>query len=115
MKKKSTAFIFMNFFERYLKDKDIIPDLKPKVVLKLFTDTLNKPSFTDIAYLESSFDKDAKLKTLVDYQSILNKYPWFKRLETKISRSSKLEYTAFIESLHLFIEAYATSLKRKEN
>ena len=103
---KVDGIYIYELFERYLKDKEIKPDLKPKDVLTLFQTKLFRPSFLDINYLEQTFDKDTKLKTLIDYQKMIQTYPWFKKLETKISRSSKLEYEQFKQALEQAIIHY---------
>ncbi|MDY0209794.1 MAG: AAA domain-containing protein [Acholeplasma sp.] len=92
-------------FNRYIKEKDIKSKLKPKDILKLFETKLKKPSFAQIKYLETTFDKDDKLKKFMDYQCYLKKYPWFKKLETKVSRSGRLSFNEFLVRLE---EAYAS-------
>ncbi|MFA7075975.1 MAG: AAA domain-containing protein [Candidatus Izemoplasmatales bacterium] len=89
-----------SFYERYLKDKDVLEDLLPKSVYQILYNKLNHPSFSDIEILEKTFDKESKLQTFLDYQEYLNKYPWFYKLETKISRSSAVEFQIFINDLN---------------
>lgn len=92
--------------ERYLKDKDIKPYLKPKDVLKLFELKLRKPTFAHIKYLETTFDKDDKLLKFIDYQTYIEKYPWFKRIETKVSRSGRLAFNEFLVELEHYRSSY---------
>lgn len=86
-------------YERYLKDKDINLALTPKMVLELFKEGLKKPTFDDLDRIERTFDKDNKLKDYIDYHQYLVKYPWFLRLETKISRSSKMEFNDLYQEI----------------
>jgi hypothetical protein len=88
-----------HFYERYLKDKDINLALTPKIVLELFKEGLKKPTFLELDQIEQTFDKDSKLKEYIDYHRYLIKYPWFLTLETKISRSSKMEFNDLYQTI----------------
>ena len=72
----------------------------------MFKHYLGDLDFDDIEKLEKTFDKDQKLKTYIDYQYYLKKYRFFAKLETKVSRSSKIEFDRFISDLKTFYDKY---------
>ena len=82
------------FYERYLKDKEIIEEVKPKAVYRLLKNRLSWLNFKEIENLAKTFDKDKNFKTFLDYLMLLNTYPWISRIKTKISRSSLLEFAS---------------------
>jgi hypothetical protein len=94
------------FYQRYIKDKDIIENLTPKHVYHMFKSHLNDPNFDDIENLEHLFDKDKKLKTFLNYHRFLKRYRWFSKLETKISRSSLVDFKHFLDVLGKTKEKY---------
>ncbi|MFA5471510.1 MAG: AAA domain-containing protein [Acholeplasmataceae bacterium] len=94
------------FYERYVKDKDIIETLTPKKIHQLFKHYLGTIDFDDVERLEHTFDKDRKLKTYLEYHHFMSKYRWFGKLETKISRSSLIEFSHFMDELHVFEQSY---------
>ncbi|AUD62887.1 hypothetical protein BK010_04535 [Tenericutes bacterium MO-XQ] len=94
------------FYDRYLKDKEIKDDLMPKQVYHLFKHYLGDVDFDQIEEIEKTFDKDKKLKAFMFYHKYLNKYRFFQKLETKISRSSFLQFNQFIKDLNLLHEKY---------
>ena len=90
------------FFERYLKDKDINPNLIPKKVFHVMNSWMKHLDFDELDALEKTFDKDKKIKDFLEYHHILSLYPFFSKLETKVSRSSLIEFKTFIEDLKVF-------------
>ena len=79
-------------FKRYIKDKDIMLNLTPYDVYKMFNDTFNKPNFELVKRLEKTFDTDKHLKRMIEMHWYLTKYPILNHIETKIPRSQKLKF-----------------------
>ena len=94
------------FYERYLKDKDLIPDLSPKLIYEHMNQNIKHIDFDAIDVLGKIFDKDSKLKSYLNYHKVIKAYPWFNRLETKISRSSFLEFDQFILDFNDYVTRY---------
>ncbi|QWB99464.1 HRDC domain-containing protein [Mycoplasmatota bacterium] len=93
-------------YHRYIKDKDVLIDLTPKRIYKILSHGLNKPSFSDIDHLEEVFDKDQKLHDFIEFHRYNKSYSWFKKLETKLARSSQLEFKVFVDHLEDFYKRY---------
>lgn len=93
-------------YSRYIKDKDVIKDLSPQLIYKKLYDVLNQPTFKEIESLEHVFDKDMKLRMYLDYHHYIIKYPFFKKLNTKLTRSNFLDFEAFLEALDASRNAY---------
>ncbi len=94
------------FYERYLKDKDLMEGLSPKQVFEHIQSGMKHFDFDQLDALEKIFDKDAKLRQYLNYHDVIHHYPWFHRLETKISRSSFLEFETFMDTYQTFINLY---------
>lgn len=92
------------FYNRYIKDKDVIEKLTPKYIYNTMNQEIDNIDFDAIDLLSTVFDKDAKLKTFLDYHEVLNQYPWFGKLETKITRSSLIEFNRFMVELKSYHE-----------
>lgn len=92
-------------FERYIKDKEVIENLTPKTVYQAFLRRFNKPDFSLIDNIEGKFETDLHLKRFLDLSIIYLKYPWILKLETKISRSSKVEFNKFNDEYIKFSES----------
>lgn len=95
-------------YNRYIKDKDMIISLSPKKVHDMFESVFRNIGFKEIQAIEDKFDKDSSLKEYLDYQSISSKYPLILKLETKISRSSKIEFEEFNKDFQLLSEKLKT-------
>lgn len=93
------------FFERYLKDKDININLIPKKVFHVMNSWMKHLDFDELDALEKTFDKDKMIKDFLEYHRMLSIYPFFSKLETKVSRSSLLEFNTFLEDLKRFKES----------
>lgn len=98
-----------NLFNRYLKDREIVDFLIPKHVFNMFNKHFKNLSFNDIESLETTFDTNNKLNDYLEYHEMIDKYPLLKKLETKITRSSKIEFDKFNETYLTFINDYNTS------
>ncbi len=85
-------------YERYVKDKDVIQELTPKRVHKMFLDTFGTIVFDDLAVIEKTFGSRASLRDYLGYQMMLERYPLLAKLETKISRSNRIEFQEFDEA-----------------
>ncbi|OHE45585.1 MAG: hypothetical protein A3K26_02600, partial [Tenericutes bacterium RIFOXYA12_FULL_35_10] len=94
------------FYERYLRDKDLILELSPKLIYEHMNQGIKHLDFDGIDVLEKIFDKDIKLKNYLNYHKIISTYPWFQRLETKISRSSFLEFDQVMVDYHHMMTSY---------
>lgn len=90
------------FYERYIKDKEIIEELTPKHIYHLMNQHIKDMSFDDIAALEMTFDTDKKLREFLDYHKYKIKYPWFSKIETQVTRSSLIEFKGFIDELIIY-------------
>ena len=86
-------------YERFIKDKDVLNHLSPKAVTAAFMKAFNIVDFNIIKSLEVAFNKDAQLKSYLNYEKMLQKYPVIHSIEKAISRSSLTEYQAFNEVL----------------
>jgi len=89
-------------YSRYVKDKDIINNLSPKKVHQMFVHEFGKPIFKDLNTIEKTFDKYKHLKDYLEYKNILEQYPILSKLETKISRSNKIEFEEFTSHLKIY-------------
>ncbi len=96
-------------YERFIKDKDVLPNLSPKQVTQAFIKTYGNLDFNIIKTLEVAFQKDSHLKSYVAYERILQTYPLVQLLEKAISRSSIAEYMTFHEDFLKQFEVYQTS------
>jgi len=103
--KKDDIKIF-KLYHRYLKDKDVLIDFTPKRIYKILSHALNKPRFSDIDQLEKIFDKDQKLLEFIEFHTFNMRYSWFKKINTKLTRSSQLEFKVFVDHLQEFYERY---------
>ncbi|MGE4571922.1 MAG: AAA domain-containing protein [Candidatus Izemoplasmatales bacterium] len=105
-----------DFYNRYLQDKDILENLTPKKVYKVINQALDQVDFKDIENLENTFDKDQKLNDYLNHHYVISSYPWFQKLETKISRSSIIEFETFMNDLSRYLEAqkHAWFLKKRK-
>src|SRR5690554_1442270 len=92
-------------FRRYIKDKDILLNLTPFDIHKLFNETFKKPTFKLVDSIEQTFDTDNHLKRMMDLDWHLENYKILDKLETKIPRSQKIMF----DQMH---DAY-TALKVK--
>lgn len=86
-------------YDRYLKDNQVIEALTPKRIYKLLKKHLKNPSFDDIEALEKTFDKNKKLYEYLTYHKYMISYPWFKQMNTLITRSSHIEFKALVDAL----------------
>lgn len=91
-------------YSRYVKDKDVINELSPKRVHHLFVSEFGKPVFKDLNKIEKTFDKYNNLKDYLNFKEMSNIYPLLLKLETKVSRSNRIEFEEFSADYELFEE-----------
>ena len=89
-------------YVRYVKDKDVINELSPKRVHQMFVNVFGKPVFKDLNTIENTFDKYNHLNDYLNYKSIIEHYPLISKLETKITRSNKIEFEEFALDFELY-------------
>ena len=94
------------FYERYIKDKKINEEITPKRIYRILNKHLKNPSFDKMEALENTFDKDQKLYEYLRYFYFLKKYSWFKKINTLITRSSRVEFNKLIDSFAMFVSEY---------
>ncbi|MEE4662258.1 MAG: DUF4011 domain-containing protein, partial [Halieaceae bacterium] len=96
-------------YRRYLKDKDVNPDLTPKDVHLIFKSVFGTLKFKDLRQLEETFDTNGHLRDVFLYEKMRRAYPILDKLETKITRSNRLELETFTEAFNTFKEQYNQS------
>lgn len=96
-------------YNRYVKDRDIILSLTPKKVHKMFVETFKKPDFNILDELEKVFEKRSHFINYIEHNKIVTTYPIFNKLETKITRSNKIEFEAFHNDILQYSNKYQTA------
>ena len=89
-------------YSRYVKDRDIIKELSPKRVHHMFVSVFGKPVFKDLNTIEKTFDKYNHLNDYLKYKKMIEQYPLLLKLETKITRSNKIEFDDFSTDFELY-------------
>ena len=82
-------------YSRYVNDKAIINELSPKRVHHMFQSVYKKITFKELDKIEKTFDKANHLEDYLTYNKIIKTYPLLNKLETKISRSNRIEFAEF--------------------
>ncbi|MBU1094344.1 MAG: DUF4011 domain-containing protein [Firmicutes bacterium] len=82
-------------YTRYVKDKDVMDDLTPKKVHQMFKHIFVKPVFKELVSIEKTFDKLNHLNDYMAYEEMSHEHPLLLKLETKISRSNRIEFEQF--------------------
>jgi superfamily I DNA and/or RNA helicase len=101
-------------FNRYISDKNVQTDLTPKKVHKMFKEVFKNINFKQLKKLEKTFDTNTHLKEFIEYKTIVQQFPLFKKLNTKLSRSHKIDLENFtIEFEHLQKELKTTCFFKK--
>jgi len=90
-------------YQRYVRDKDIMEDLSPKMVYHMFKDWFKYPSVSLLESIEASFDKKKHLEDYLLFYDIVKKYPLFFKLRTKLSRSQKLVFDQFDQDAQVLL------------
>ena len=90
-------------YSRYVKDKDVINELSPKRVHHMFVSVFGKPVFKNLNAIEKTFDKYNHLNEYLNFKTIKEEYPLISKLETKISRSNKIEFEEFTKDYELYL------------
>ncbi|QMS85407.1 AAA domain-containing protein [Candidatus Xianfuyuplasma coldseepsis] len=84
-------------YSRYVRDKDVLADFTPKQVHQLFASVFGDITFKQMDILEQTFDTNAHLRDYLRYETMCRDYPLLEKLETKISRSNKIDLENFTE------------------
>lgn len=92
-------------YERYVNDRNIQSDLTPKQVHAMVQETFGSLTFDQMAQLEETFDTNAHLREYLTYGRMLEEHPLLARIQTKISRSNRLELEAFDADYQAYLEA----------
>jgi len=87
-------------YKRYVKDKDVINELSPKKVHLMFKSVFTKPTYKDLNEIEQTFDKANHLNDYLGFEEMILEYPILLKLETKISRSNKIELEEFTKEFN---------------
>lgn len=95
-------------YKRYVKDKDVIKELTPKRVHQIFKSIYPKLIFKELDLIEKKFDKKTTLVDCINFERIKEEFPIILKLETKISRSNKIEFEEFTTDY----DKYLTKLSR---
>ncbi len=93
-------------YNRYVKDKDVIPKLLPVDVHQMFKNYFKPLDFEVLEGIEKTFLKKKHLDEYLDYHKIIKQYPILKYIETKITRSNKLIFNEFTQSLDTYFMRY---------
>ena len=93
-------------YSRYLRDKNVNKDINPLAVLRMFLEEYRSITFEELDKIQETFNKRANLENFLEYRKILNKYPIFTKLNTKISRSNKLEFERFTNNFFFYKKKY---------
>lgn len=93
-------------YTRYVKDKDVINDLTPKKIHQMFKHVFVKPVFKELISIEETFDKYNHLNDYMAFETMSHDYPLFLKLETKISRSNRIEFEQFNTDFLSFTAKY---------
>lgn len=104
--KNQENYSINDIYEYYLKDRDIKEDLTPLKVFDVFNKYYKRLNFDIIFDLIETFDKNNSLKQYLDFNQILNEYPLILKLESKITRSAKIELETFYKDYLIFMEEY---------
>lgn len=102
-------FTVNDLYDRYLKDRDIIDTLTPMKVYEMFNRNFKNISFARVNAIEESFSKNKELEDYLLFQSILNDYPLINKLESKVTRSGRIELNNFKEVYDEFMVIYNNS------
>ena len=96
-------------YERYINDRQILPNLTPKQVHQMFAEVFGTLTFQQLNKLEQTFDTNQHLRDYMQFRAMKQQYPILAKLETKISRSNKIELEQFTEAFRQFQDDYQTA------
>ena len=96
-------------YYRYIKDKDVVNELKPLHIFNLFNQTFKKPKFQFVLDIEKKFKTDKFLSEMIDLYRLFKKFPYLRKIDTAYTRSHKLIFKEFhdkyLEALGLYTKA----------
>ncbi len=93
-------------YSRFVKDKDIVPELSPKRVHAMFKSTFKKLQFNELKEVENTFEKYNSLKDYLQFEKMSKRYPILLKFESKISRSNRIEFMEFDQEYKQLMEKY---------
>lgn len=104
--KEVDGFNVTELFNHYLKDNEVNEDLTPERVYKMFNKHLINLSYQELTSLEKIFETNKKLTDYLEYYKVITKYPILRKLEKKLTRSSKIEFKKFSKEHEEFFTDY---------
>ena len=93
-------------YNRYVKDKDMINKLSPKIVHQMFKSVFPKTVFKEMDSIEKTFDKYNHLNEYLVFETMSHDYPLLLKLESKINRSNRIEFDRFHADFLEYIEKH---------
>lgn len=99
----------INIFDRFLKDREIKDNLTPLKVYETVNENFRNIKFKDLFKFEHTFDTNKKLKDYLYFNQILNDFPIILKLESKLTRSAKIELNNFDVYYQDFYNNYINS------
>jgi superfamily I DNA and/or RNA helicase len=93
-------------YKRYVRDNKLVEGLVPKKVHAMFKQTYRKPNFKVLDKIEKTFDKSSHLTSYLRIHDLIKEYPLLLKLETKITRSNKIELEEFTKEFEEALEKY---------
>ena len=99
----------INIFDRFLKDREIKDNLTPLKVYETVNENFRNIKFKDLFKFEHTFDTKKKLKDYLYFNQILNDFPIILKLESKLTRSAKIELNNFDVYYQDFYNNYINS------
>lgn len=93
-------------YTRYINDRNVLSNLTPKHVHQMFSEVFGRLTFQQINKLEQTFDTNQHLRDYMQYRMMKQNYPILDKLETKISRSNKIDLEQFTDQFRQFLDTY---------
>lgn len=93
-------------YKRYLVDKEVVASINPLAVLRMFLNTFKSISFEELNKIEETFKSRASLADFIEYHSIQKKYPLIHKINTKVTRSNKIEFEGFTRNFDFKKKSY---------
>jgi len=104
-------------YPRYLPTKKIHKDFFPETIYHMFSKRFKSLDNKTLDDVEKRFSNKKKLRILLNYLDVTERYPLIEKMNTKLTRSEKLRKKKFDDAFLEFIENYERSFfftKRKK-
>jgi hypothetical protein len=98
---KFTDVEIHKLYHRYVRDKDVINELSPKIVHHMFKKHFKYPSVKLLEGIEQTFDQKKHLEDYLMFHQIGRNYPLFQKLSHKLSRSQKIVFDEFDQDFQI--------------